>query len=125
MCAMAKQGTRREILERLVTFAAGIEELTGLLSGIPWDADEALVTLSRVEIASVLTRYIEGEISERDLVEWANLLEMREDIGYQTSFEEMISNFVFEAANPELEGRASVLWARSWLQRLDIGSESR
>jgi len=121
---MVEQSTRREILERLITFAAGIEELAGLLDGVPWDADGAQVTLSRVEITSALTRYIEGEISERDFIEWANLLEMREDIGYEASLEEMIGTFVFEAANPELEGPVSVLWARSWLQRFDIESES-
>lgn len=115
---MAERGTRHEILERLVTFAGGMEELAGLLAGIPWDTDETPVILSRAEVGSVLTRYIQDEISERDVTDWANLLEMREDIDYETSFEEMISIFVFEAANPELEGRATVSWARLWLRRV-------
>ena len=48
-----------------------------------FDSESELVTITQNTIANILNRAIDKEISYEPLKEWANLIECREDIGYE------------------------------------------
>ena len=63
---------------------------------------EELVVLTRNHVISILKRYLSSELSSEDIESWANIIESREDIGYEENFEELLNDKVFELANPLL-----------------------
>ena len=72
------------------------------ISAIKSDLERSeLVTITKNTIANILNRVIDKEISYDLLEEWANLIECREDIGYE---DEILQEIIFELANPCLYG---------------------
>lgn len=79
-----------------------INEAISALSDINWDSDTIEAELTRADIRKLLNRYINNEITESDVESWANAIECREDIGFETGQEELIKTIIFELANPLL-----------------------
>lgn len=75
--------SRKETLADLVEFRKTPEELQAALKGFPWDSEVELVQLERQHVSSVLKRYLTGGISTQKVEDWANLIECRDDIGYE------------------------------------------
>ncbi|MET4071004.1 hypothetical protein ABID58_005814 [Bradyrhizobium sp. S3.2.6] len=100
--------SRESILSSLLKFDAPVEQLKAELGTLTWDSDP-LVTLMRSHIAAVLDRYSRGEIDAPTVEDWANLVECREDIGFEAGFEELIEAAIFDLANPILSGELRVL----------------
>lgn len=93
--------TREEVLQSVVRFDKSVDELRKLISGFGWDWTEApLARLTGEHLGSVLSRYENGELTGREVEDWANLIEVREDIGTDPHVEAAI----FALANPQLEG---------------------
>lgn len=72
------------------------------LNKFGWDSDEELVNLTRQHILNALKRYQEEKVNGADIEEWANLIEGREDIGREDSYEDVINIVLNELANPYL-----------------------
>lgn len=102
---------REAILSSLIKFDAPVEQLKAELGTLTWDGDP-VVTLLRSHIAAVLDRYSRGEIDAPTVEDWANLVECREDIGFEAGFEELIDAAIFDLANPLLNGELSALAPR-------------
>lgn len=51
---------------------------------------------------TILRRYLEGTLSDKDIETWANLIEAREDICFETRFEKQTKEILYELANPTL-----------------------
>lgn len=68
----------------------------------PWDSDKPLVTLTRPDIMRVLGRFINEELNENEVEAWANTIEGREDIDYEIGYEELLSDVIYQLANPLL-----------------------
>ena len=95
---------RHAILSSLIQFDAPLAALRAALAQISWDADP-VITLTRRDIAAVLTRFKSREIDSAAVEEWANLVECREDIRFEAGHEMIIANAIHDLANPELRGR--------------------
>ena len=89
------------ILLNLINFAKDISAIKRDLAKIGFDSESELVTITKNTIANILNRVIDKEISYELLEEWANLIECREDIGYE---DEILQEIIFELANPCLYG---------------------
>jgi hypothetical protein len=70
-----------------------------------WD-DRPLGILRREHVLSVLRRWRAGELSDREVEDWANLVEMRDDLDHDPD-DKAVATAVFILANPVLEGRLS------------------
>ena len=93
--------TRQEAVQALVQFTRPARELRDALAEHPWDWDaRALATLTLTDIAHVLRRYEDGDLTADAVETWANLIECREDI----DLDEIASEAIFDLANPELQG---------------------
>ena len=89
------------------------------LGAFPWDSDVHLVVLTRHHVQAVLAAYLDGSLDEDDCESWAFALECRDDVGFEPGFEQLLKEFLFEVATPELEGRLSRAAADRWLSQLD------
>ena len=90
-----------DILLNLINFTKDISAIKSDLAKIGFDSESELVTITKNTIANILNRVIDKEISYDLLEEWANLIECREDIGYE---DEILQEIIFELANPCLYG---------------------
>ena len=92
---------RKEILNNLINYGEPIEDLKKYLEGISWDCDTELVLLKSKHLKQMFSLFITEKIKENILEDWANLIEGREDIGFEN---DNIKNIIFELANPVLYG---------------------
>ncbi|PDQ19238.1 hypothetical protein CN311_20570 [Mesorhizobium sanjuanii] len=59
-----------------------VAELEMLLAPLPWDYPKPLVRLTYDHIRSVLLRLLAENLDAKDVEEWADLVEMRDDIEF-------------------------------------------
>ena len=90
-----------DILLNLINFSKNISAIKSDLAKIGFNSESELVTITQNTIANILNRVVDKEISYDLLEEWANLIECREDIGYE---DEILQEIIFELANPCLYG---------------------
>jgi hypothetical protein len=50
----------------------------------------------------VINKYKNSNISQEELVEWANLIECRDDIEFEKAYKKQIREIIFNIANPDL-----------------------
>ena len=104
------------ILLDLVHFKNNIDTLKNMLSQIGFDSETELVYMSRDDIVEILQRSLDKKISFLELEEWANLIECREDIGFE---DEKTQEMIFKLANPYLYGELYEKQVLSYLNKLD------
>lgn len=93
--------SRLEILKKLILLRGNIEVLKNELSIYPWDVENPLLTIKADDLSSVLKRSINNEIDFNTLTNWANVIECRDDLEFET---EEMQEIIFELANPEING---------------------
>ena len=103
------------ILLDLVHFKNNIDTLKNMLSQIGFDSETELVSMSRDDIVEILQRSLDKKISFLELEEWANLIECREDIGFE---DEKTQEMIFKLANPYLYGKLDEKQVLSYLNEL-------
>lgn len=109
---------RLTCLRRLVQFTAPVEETIRDLSAFPWDSDEELVTLTTSHVADVLRRFLRNDLTAKQVEEWAEALEVRDDVHFDEQPNEQVLEAVHFLANPYLVGELTRSWAEEWIGRL-------
>ena len=104
------------ILLDLVHFKNNIDTLKNMLSQIGFDSEIELVSMSRDNIVEILQRSLDKKISFLELEEWANLIECREDIGFE---DKKTQEMIFKLANPYLYGKLDEKQVLSYLNESD------
>lgn len=107
--------SRQECLRDLVRLAAPLDRLRGELAQHPWDSPVPFVTLCAGDVVRVLDRFLKGELTASAVEEWADALEMREDVTFE---KELVKEAIFDLANPVLQGALTLEVASRWLDRL-------
>jgi hypothetical protein len=110
------QDNKASILLDLLHFKNNIDTLRNMLSQIDFDSETELVSMSRDDIVEILQRSLDKKISFLGLEEWANLIECREDIGFD---DEKTQEMIFKLANPYLYGKLDEGHVLSYLNELD------
>lgn len=110
------QDNKASILLDLLHFKNNIDTLRNMLSQIDFDSETELVSMSRDDILEILQRSLDKKISFLELEEWANLIECREDIGFE---DEKTQEMIFKLANPYLYGELDEKQVLSYLNELD------
>jgi hypothetical protein len=95
-----------------------LEETVAALREFPWDSDEELVTLTAGHVVEVLRRCCAGELTAREVEDWADAVEMREDLGFEDSPDERAQDAVNFLANPLLNGELTPAVGQEWMRRL-------
>ena len=113
---LIQNNNKTSILLDLVHFKNNIDTLKNMLSQIGFDSETELVSMSRDDMVEILQRSLDKKISFLELEEWANLIECREDIGFE---DEKIQEMIFKLANPYLYGKLDEKQVLSYLNELD------
>ena len=113
---LIQNNNKTSILLDLVHFKNNIDTLKNMLSQIGFDSETELVSMSRDDIVEILQRSLDKKISFLELEEWANLIECREDIGFE---DEKTQEMIFKLANPYLYGKLDEKQVLSYLNELD------
>jgi len=93
---------RASLLRRVVRYELPIEDTLAMLRAYGWDSDAELVALTAADAIRLLERYLGGELTARQVEHWAELLEMRDDIGYEERSSAELRRLIFLLANPEV-----------------------
>jgi len=93
---------RRKALEALLGFEQPVEQHRTALAAFSWDADTELAFLSLSHIADVLNRFVAGRMVAPEVEAWANAIEGRDDIGFESANERLLRELLHELANPLL-----------------------
>jgi hypothetical protein len=93
---------QKQLLEALLGFEQPIDQLKTALAAFPWDSDTELALLSVSHIANVLNRFVTGHTSGIEVEEWANAVEGRDDIGFESQNEQVLHELIYELSNPLL-----------------------
>lgn len=115
---MVAMPDREQILEALLTASQPLDRLSNALSNLEWDCERTLVVFSRQHATQVVEKYLFGLMSGDEVVAWANLIESREDIDFELGQEQLLQEFVFELANPEINYPLNTQVAVGWIRRL-------
>jgi hypothetical protein len=97
---------RRLILASLLAFDRPLPDLIealDALDALEW-SDEPAEVLRRKHIAAVVRRFASAALTAQDVERWANLVESREDLGFEPRHEEAIADALFDLGNPDLQG---------------------
>lgn len=98
---MTIEKDRRKAVSNLIQCNAPLPELAAGIRKFPWDCDEELVELDQWDIGRALDRFVEGELTAKDIEDWANLIEGRDDIKFAS---DEVLETIHWLANPYLEG---------------------
>jgi hypothetical protein len=63
---------------------------------------ENSILVSRTTLRTLLNRFIAGEISPRELAEWATRVEGCDEVQYERGSEKLIVDVIFNVASPEI-----------------------
>jgi hypothetical protein len=88
---------RQRSLLDLIEFSRKPVEMHSVLAEYDWDFEEELVQLERHHVVAVLRLFIAGTISSEEVEDWANLIECRDDVGY-----EEVAEVLHVLANPTI-----------------------
>lgn len=100
---------RKEILKKLVEHPSETPELVRLLSQFGWDSTDTLIKLEMNRIVVVLQSYVDGILTKSQVEDWANAIEVRDDI----ELDEVSKNLIQDLANPELSAHEmNETWAK-------------
>ena len=93
---------RLALVRDLLEMSKPLEKIMAQLAMMDWDYEGDGVDLTKEHLAIALQRYLRGELSDSDIESWANQIEGREDIQFDTGFKQEIENILYELANPAL-----------------------
>ena len=109
---------RKTLVTQLVNYEGDPQRLVEELRKFGWDCDKELAEIKIEQIEKVLKLYLKHEISENDLKIWAECLECREDISFETTHEEVISETIFLLANPEINYEIDHILVKKMINKL-------
>ena len=110
---------RFDVLRELVAFSKPVGVLSSSLSKFDWDYEGEPLVVTASQIQGVLKFFLAGEYTAKDMEDWANLIECREDLEFEEHHHEAIENVVHCLANPALQGEITVDTCKELLATLD------
>lgn len=92
---------RIDILNDVVSLRGDLSSLEKELSKYPYYAEKAYLVITRTHLLEALKKSLDGKITLRDLVQWTNIIEFRDDLDFEN---ELLQEIVFELSSPEING---------------------
>ena len=105
-------------LKALANLDQPLSTILPILKTFPWDNNQAIITLKKEHLIHILNQYLNHSLSAIDLENWANAIECREDISYETEGEDFINDIIFDLANPILNAPISPELVKEYITQL-------
>ncbi|VAW68932.1 hypothetical protein MNBD_GAMMA09-1910 [hydrothermal vent metagenome] len=91
---------RKKLVSQLINYEDEPRHLVNLLRAFGWDCETELVTLTKNHLENALNLFIANKIQAKDLLCWAECIEGREDISFESSHAEIIDACISWFVNP-------------------------
>lgn len=98
---------RLEAVRDLIELRDTLSNCRNRLLQFPWNFEGQATVITRLDVETVLTSFLQGKISSKDLEEWADLLELREDVAYEADHREWLNFALFNLSDQHLNGAIS------------------
>lgn len=102
--------TRLELIKKWIEYSPPEKKLMEQLEEFGWDYEGKPFEIRTTHFQSILERYLRDELNEDEVYQWANFIEMREDIDY-----DKFKDIIFFLATPEINGVLSRELAKKWI----------
>lgn len=112
---------RFDALRDLIDFNKPVSVLANNLSKFDWDYEGQPLTVTASQVREVLKRFLAGRCSSKDLEDWANLIECREDLEFEDKKHDDIANVIHILANSVLEGEITYDSCKQFIEILSYG----
>ena len=99
---------RQQLLQALLTFSKSLNLIAQELAQLEWDYEGEPVLVEPLHIVSILNRFLSNQLNAKQVEEWANMIECREDLDYESENQKQLEQVIYELANPELEGPLTI-----------------
>ncbi len=106
---------RIEILTDLLNLNSDPKDLQIELHQYPWDSEVSLIVLTKVIFINVIEKATNNNLTFGEIEDWANVIECRDDIEFE---DEKVQEYIFELANPILNGKITIERLREILNEL-------
>jgi hypothetical protein len=93
---------RAELLLELLAPRRPINLITAELARFPWDSDSELVILNRNHLRAMLGTFIADQMTVVEIEAWAEAIEGRDDVGFESEHEELLKTIIFELSTQDL-----------------------
>jgi hypothetical protein len=111
-------------LKALINLDQPLSTILPILKTFSWDSNQTIITLNKDHLIHILNQYLNHSLSASDLENWANAIECREDITYETEAEDFINDIIFDLANPILNAPISPELVKQYITQLSKSSLS-
>ena len=91
---------KKQILKNLIKFNKSLKNIKNEISNLNFDSKFELYIITKNDIKQILNRALKENITFKELEEWANLIECRDDLGLTIS-SSILENF---SAAPKKKG---------------------
>ncbi len=115
---MAESDDRRALLADLISLSIPAETACQRLAAFGWDSDTELVVLTRADCVRLLDSYLAGELPAEECEAWGEVIEGRDDIGFEEGASEPLKTFLMELATPEITRPLTPESAHEWRNAL-------
>lgn len=110
---------RIKLVQACIGLPVDFDELRRQIAKFGWDYDGQIkAVLSRADVATILQRYLKSEIGNKQIEDWADFLEGRDDIAFENGAEAILNEVIHVLANPELHGNMTIKSAQELLPEL-------
>lgn len=115
----ASSEDRIKLVQACIGLPADFDEQCGHVAKFGWDYDgKVKAVLSRADVATILQRYLKSEIGNKQIENWADFIEGRDDIAFEHGAETILNESIHVMANPKLHGNMTIKSAHELLSEL-------
>ena len=115
----ARMSSRLLDVLALVEWRRPLDESIEALSKFPWDYEGPPQEFRAAHVKGALGRYTRGEVTANEIENWANAIEMRDDLEFEAQNFTNLTELIFELANPVLTEALTKERAIALLQNLE------
>jgi len=90
---------RQQLLQALLTFDEPLNLIAQELAQFEWDHEGEPVLVAPLHIVSILNRFLSNQLNAKQVEEWANMIECREDLDYESENQKQLEQVIYELAN--------------------------
>lgn len=120
-----EEEVRLEIVKKLVRFDQPIATSLAELSKFHWDYDGEPFVISMEQVISILKRFLANQLSAKDVEDWADAIELRDDISYDDRSSEWIGRAITILSSPPLNDQITIASVQKLLAGYHVENEAR
>jgi hypothetical protein len=112
--------SRRNAVDSLLWLDRPITEIVEQLDYYPFDCEDGEeVTFTHIHAIDILSRYLNRELTETQVIEWAKIVEGRDDVKYEPGNEDLLKDLIFTLANQTISEKLSFNSAQRWIEKIE------